>query len=144
VTFTYSTLAAPFKNVTVAARVYLKRGFTGATVAAAIRAALADFFAVQDEEGADNTDIDFGANLASLDVNWLTTYNAFSTSAPQGEVAWSDVFNAVRDVSGVRKVDEGQNGLLLNGVRRSVDLLPIEFPKLLAVTLTDADTEQAL
>lgn len=132
ITFSYETLAAPLKSIPVASRVYLTRGYSGATVAAAIRAALADFFAAQLADGTKNPDVDFGANLR----------NAAGTIV--GEIAWSDVFNVVRDVAGVRKVDEGSLGFLLDGKRESVTLLPIEFPQLSTVTLTDVDTGEAL
>lgn len=132
ITFTYETRAAPFKSVAVTTRVYLRQGYDAATVGAAIRAALADFFAAQLADGLDNPDIDFGANL--LD----------SQGTIVGELVWSDVFNVIRDVAGVRKVDEGALGLLLNGQRADVELLPIEFPQLSTITITDADTGSAM
>lgn len=141
ITFSFAMLAVVFKNISVASRIYLRRGYSGSAVAANIRAALADFFAAQLADGLDNTDIDFGANLATLDVGWQATY---TTTAPRAELPWSDIFNVIRDVAGVRKVDEGQDGLLLNSLRQSVSLLPVEFPKLYTITITDADTGSAL
>lgn len=132
ITFSYETLAAPFKSIPVSARIYLAKGATAATVAANIRAALADFFAAQLEDGTANPNIDFGANL--LDAAGTIV----------GEIVWSDVFNVVRDIDGVRKVDEGSLGFLLDGKRESVTLLPIEFPQLSTITLTNADTGVAL
>jgi hypothetical protein len=132
ITFSYETLAAPFKSVPVAARLYLAKGAVEATVATNIRAALADFFAAQLADGTKNTDIDFGANLKD------------ATGAIVGEIVWSDVFNVVRDIDGVRKVDEGSLGFLLDGKRESVTLLPIEFPQLSTITLTNADTGAAM
>lgn len=143
ITFSFDTVACVFKNVSVSTRIYLKRGYTGSTVAAAIRVALKDFFAAQLEDGTNNPDIDFGANLLLQDVHWQGVYEP-GTSLPTPELVWSDIFNVIRDVAGVRKVDEGQQGLLLNNLRQSVQLLPVEFPKLYTVTITDADTGSAL
>jgi len=57
---------------------------------------------------------------------------------------WSDVFNVVRDTTGVRKVDEGINGLLLNLLRSSVTMTGVQFPKLGSVTIVNADTGGAI
>lgn len=135
VTFTFSAVAAIFKTITVTARVYLTKNASESTVGAAIRTALADFFACQlpstisgeEGTGAPNSYMDFGVKLAE-DVDEL------------GEIAWSDVLNAIRDVTGVKKVDEGATGLLLNSVRDSVTLLPMEFPKLGSVVLYNGST----
>lgn len=132
ITFDYEVLAAPFLPITVAARIYLKTGYDGTQVAANIRAALADFFAAQLATGVANPNIDFGANLKDANNTIV------------GEIVWSDVFNAVCDVTGVRKVDEGSQGFLLNSKRESVVLTPIEFPTLSTITLTDADTGSVL
>jgi len=132
ITFTYQEKAAVFKDIAVSMRVYLKQGADGAIVGAAIREALKDFFAAQLSNGLANSAIDFGANLKD------------STGTIVGEIAWSDVFNAARDVENVRKIDEGVSGVLLNGRRESVTLLPIEFPRLSTVTIIDVDTGASL
>jgi len=82
--------------------------------------------------GLANPDIDFGANLKN------------EQGAIDGEVVWSDVLNVVRDTEGVRKVDESLNGFLLNGVRQSIPLLPIEFPQLTTVSLFNSATGDAI
>jgi hypothetical protein len=131
VTFQFSAYTAEFLSVTVSARVYLAAGASQTTVAADIRAALYDFFAVQLSTGENNENIDFGVNLVDA-------------VGETGELVWSDVFNVVRDVENVRKVDSGVSGLLLNGQRDSIQLLPIEFPQLTSITLTDADTGESI
>lgn len=131
-TFSLIVEAAPFRDINVSARVYLERGTSATIVGAAIRASLADFFAAQLSEGLPNPDIDFGANIVSAD------------GAVVPEIAWSDVFNAVRDTVGVRKVDEGVSGLLLNSRRSSVTILPREFPRLGTVSVVDVDSGAAL
>jgi hypothetical protein len=132
ITFNFTPYAAVFLPVTVDVRVAIRRGHVGAEVAAAIRAALYDFFAAQLSDGLDNPDVDFGANLRDADGTIV------------GELPWSDVFNVIRDVDGVRKVDEGNHGLLLNSTRQSVTLLPIQFPKLIGITITDMESGASL
>jgi uncharacterized phage protein gp47/JayE len=131
-TFSVTVMAATFKTIDVSARVYLKQGYSTTTVGANIRSALKDFFASELPDATPNPSIDFGANLK----------NAQGTA--NGEVPWSDVFNAIRDAEGVRKVDESSVGVLLNSLRSSVILGMREFPKLGTITLTDVDTGSAI
>lgn len=142
ITFDFTVLSAVWRNVVVDTRIAIRRGYTPAAVGAAVRAALYDFFAAQLSNGLDNPDIDFGANLR--DANGTIV----------GELPWSDIFNVVRDVDGVRKVDEGNRGLLLStstvtstsssSTRQSVYLLPIEFPRLAGVAITDLESGAVL
>ena len=55
-----------------------------------------------------------------------------------GEVAWSSVFNVVRDTHGVKKI--APDGLLLNGAPHDVTLSIREFPILTTVRVLDAET----
>lgn len=131
-TFSVSVGAAPFRDINVATRVYLASGAVPATAGAAIREAIRDFFAAQLEDGSPNPLIDFGANIRQADGTVVA------------EIAWSDIFNAIRDAAGVRRVDEGPAGLLLNGSRQSITLSPREFPRLGTITIVDADGGGAL
>lgn len=126
-TFSVSTAAATFRTLNISTRVYLSSGADSETVGQAIRDALADFFAAQLSDGTINPAIDFGANIRQADGTVIS------------EIAWSDVFNAIRDTSGVRKVDEGPQGLLINSLRQSIILSAREFPKLGTVTIYDVD-----
>jgi hypothetical protein len=131
-TFSVSTAAAIFATTNVSTRVYIASGYTPATVAASIRTALNDFFAAQLADGTANPDIDFGAKVKQADGTTIS------------EIIWSDVFNAVRDTTGVRSVDPGSNGLLLNLLRQNIAILPREFPILGTVSIVDADTGTSL
>lgn len=131
-TFTVTTAAAPFRSVNVSTRVFLESGSDPVTVGTAIRANVQDFFAALLTDGTPNPAIDFGANVKDV------------AGAVISEIAWSDVFNAVRDTSGVRKVDEGSQGLLLNGLRLSVSLNPRDFPTVGTIQIEDADTGAGL
>lgn len=130
-TFTVNVLDPLFKTVNVEARVFLRPGFTPAVARAAITAALTAWFAVLNPDGSPNTRVDFGAKYVSDD----------GTLDPR--LPWSDLFNAVRDVPAVAKMDPGAVGFLLNGGRADVLLAFHEFPVLGTVTLVDARTGQA-
>ena len=117
-----------YKTIAIFAVVFLKQGQTPATVKAAIIANLTAFFAVSNADGTPNTNVDFGANIKANDGTLV------------GEVAVSDVENAIRDTAGVRKVGPGPSDLTLNGLRDDVELLLREFPKLGTVTLINGDT----
>jgi hypothetical protein len=131
-TFEPSVEASPFRTINVSTRVFLDSGTVAATVGAAVKESVKDFFAALLADGTVNPAIDFGANLKQADGTVIS------------EIAWSDVFNAVNDTTGVRKVSEGAQGLLLNSLRSSVTLGPRDFPKVGTVQVVDADTGAAL
>ena len=132
VTFQVTTQGAVFLQVDVTTTVFLKSGFetaaAKATAKATILADLATFFAISNPDGTPNEEVDFGFNLKDADGN------------PSGEIAWSDVQNAVRDSSPVRKVDPGASGFLLNGARDDLTIALREFPKLGDVVIINGDT----
>ncbi len=74
--------------------------------------------------------MDFGFNIKKAD------------GTVAAELAWSDVFNVVRDTVGVRKVDDSTFDL--DGSPDDVSLLNSEFPKLGVITLTNGDTTAPL
>jgi hypothetical protein len=63
---------------------------------------------------------------------------------PAGEIAFSDVFNAVRDVTGVRKIGDRPEDFLLNDAREDLAIGSRQSPTLGRVTLTSGDTGLAL
>lgn len=132
VTFLPIVLAAPFLDVNVESTVYLEEGYSAATVKANVEAALADFFACALADGTANPEIKFG---------W---YYKNASGDFSGELAWSDVFNVVRDSAGVRKVSSGPAGLKLNGAAVGVMLDAQDFPRLGSVALVDGDTGSTL
>jgi hypothetical protein len=114
--------------VEVQTTVFLRQGSNVATARAAILKALADFFAVSMPDGTPNPNVDFGFNAKDEEGN------------PAGEIALSDVFNAVRDVAGVRKVGDGPDDFLLNGAKEDLPIDTREFPVLGQVTLINGST----
>jgi len=125
ITFQLEVLTAAYLEVDVSATVYLTEGQTASTVKAAIEAALEDYFDPMLADGSVNPNIDFGYNYKD------------STGDPAGELSWSDIFNVIRDVAGVRKVDQG---MTLNGSVDDVVLPNWQFPALGTVTLYNGDT----
>jgi len=127
-TFQVSVQDPVYVAVDVGATVFLRQGANVAIVRAGILKALAEFFAVSLPDGTPNPDIDFGFNFKDAEGNAV------------GEIALSDVFNAVRDVSGVRKVGDGPDDFLLNGAREDLPIGVREFPTLGVVSLLNGDT----
>jgi uncharacterized phage protein gp47/JayE len=119
-TFQVSVQDPAYKVVNVEARVFLREGHAPATVRDRLRASLADLFRIARPDGTPNADIGFGLHVR--------------------EVAWSDVFNAIRDTEGVRKIGDGAADLRLNGLPRDVVLRVHEFPVLGTVAAIDAAT----
>lgn len=133
VTFFVLVAGPIYKTIDVAATVYLRQGSNAATVRAAILENLASYFAITtpDPDTGDlvpNPLIDFGYNFKDESGN------------PAGEIPFSDIFNVVRDTSGVRKIGDKFEDFLLNGTDRDVELPIAEFPILGTVTLTNGDT----
>ena len=118
-----------YKVIGVKARVYLAQGHAPATVRDAIRANLQEMFRISLPDGTPNARVDFGFNVKDAAGN------------PAGEVAWSDVFNVIRDTPGVRKIGDLHGDLQLNGLPADVKLgiqeLPVLGPN---ITLINGDT----
>jgi hypothetical protein len=126
ITFITTVLSAPFLDVNISTLVHFENGADKEATATDIRDSLEDFFASNLSDGTANADIDFGANILN------------DQAVPVAEIAWSDVLNAIRDVVGVRRIDDGDSGLLLNGLRQSLVLGLREFPRLRQIQIFDA------
>jgi hypothetical protein len=120
-TFLLDVIDPTYVTVDVQAEIYLFDDATPGTVDAAIRAALTEYFAIRQTDGSLNPEIDFGFNL-------------------KGELAFSNIHNVVRDITGIRKIGDGPADFLLNGLARDVPLDPNEFPELGTVTLINGVT----
>lgn len=144
VTFQLEVRAPSYKLVDVTARVFLRSPGSqfAARTRAAITANLQAFFAILvDARTVDpklppglipNPKIDFGARLKD------------SSGQPTDSLAFSDVYNVVRDTSGVLKMDVGPGAFLLNGEATNVALARPEFPQLGMVVIIDAKTNQQI
>jgi hypothetical protein len=125
VTFQLDVLSAVYQEVAVRVTVWVGNGYSAASVRSSIIDALEDFFSAMNADGTSNTDLDFGFNYKDADGNAV------------GEVAWSDVFNAIRDVAGVRKVAQDMQ---LNGAVDDVSIDLWKFPALGDVLIFNGDT----
>lgn len=131
-TFQVSVQDPVYRFVDVEARIFLRQGASPGVVRDAVRANLREMFRITRADGTPNTLIDFGFNVRDAEGN------------PDGEVAWSDVLDVIRDTAGVRKLGDGPFDLKLNGLPADVKLALKEFPVLRNVTLIDGDTGRLL
>ncbi len=131
-TFQVSVQDPVYKTIDVAARVFLKQGFAESDVRDRVRGNLAAYFRVSEPDGTPNPLVDFGFNIKDAEGN------------PVGEIAWSDIFNVIRDTPGVRKMGDARLDLTLNGLPADVRLDVREFPVLGVVTLRNGDTGELL
>jgi uncharacterized phage protein gp47/JayE len=125
-TFLVEVIDPVYKPISVQAKVFPSFGQAGTqaqrvTLDAAIRAALVGFFALEQADGSDNATAEFGLNTDGL-------------------VAFSDLYNVVRDVSSVRRIGDAPSDFLLNGQPDDIVVQPYEFPTLGTVTLLNGFT----
>lgn len=109
--------------ISITATVYLEEGVSEPDARTAIEDSLDGFFALENADGSPNLDIDFGAHIRSAD------------GSVAAEIPFSDLFNAVRDAIGIRKVDKS-TFLPAADVSLGLD----EFPVLGSITLYNGDT----
>jgi predicted phage baseplate assembly protein len=131
-TFQVSVQNPVYRPIDVEARVFLRPGQVGATVRERVRANLQAHFRVVEPDGTPNRDVDFGFYVRDAEGN------------PAAEVAWSDVFDVIRDTEGVRKLGDGPYDLKLNGLNTDVKLHTREFPVLRQVVLLDGASGEVL
>jgi len=124
-TFVVEEKDPDYLTVNVQASVHLRAGYTAATVDASIRASLAAFFALESSDGSQNTNIGFGYQI-------------------DNELAYSDLYNVIRDTTGVRKIDDTPGALTINGESGDLEVEPYQFPILGTVTLLNAATGNVL
>jgi hypothetical protein len=133
---------------------YKAEDVTPAQLKTAITEALAEFYSV--EIAADRLIVIAPKAAAALNItaadgssliqNPLVNFGFYFKDAdgnPSNEMAWSDVFNLVRDLDQVRKLD-ASTGLLLDGERADVAIGSFGFPQLGDVIIRDGDTGAVL
>jgi hypothetical protein len=117
---------APYLDIDWAAVVYLAPNVTEAQARANIEAAIDAFHALEVQDQA----------TGELVVNDAINFGYYAS----GALAYSDAYNVVRDAAGVKKIDAGPTGLLLNGERDDVLLSTAQFPRKGTVTLVNGAT----
>jgi hypothetical protein len=131
-TFQVAVQDPVYRSIDIQARVFLQQGASPSAVRERIKERLRVMFRISGPDGTPNTNIDFGFNIKDQHGN------------PIGEIAWSDVFNTIRDTPGVRKLGDRHGDLTLNGLHADVRLAIQEFPVLGTVSLIDGDSGGAL
>jgi hypothetical protein len=153
---------AIYVDFDIAAQIYLRKSAVGSVVAAAIRAAMTNFFnpivtdaawaakltsdlGVKIEVGARNPLIDFGY--------YLRQQNALTVGA-QGMMELSDVMDVVHDVPGVRGISAVETefdwiatrvgGTVLALGHVDAPLGDTDFPRFRSIAITDKDTGTSL
>ncbi len=125
-TFQVAVQAALYKAMNVSARVFFSKGVNKATVRARLQLGLENLLVIRNSDGTANESVNFGYYLRGEE--------------DAGTYAWSDVFNVLRDTTGVRKLDSGPEGLLINEERGDLELSNREFPVLGTVVIIDAES----
>jgi len=128
-TFQLEVLPPVYKEVDIDATIWLREGYVPSAVKASIVAALEDYFEPMLASGAPNPNVDFGY------------YYKDDEGSPAGEIPWSDIFNVIRDVTGVRKLE---HTMKLNGVVDDVNIANWEFPALGDLVVINGDTAAAI
>jgi predicted phage baseplate assembly protein len=117
-----------YRRIDIRARVFIAPGQRPDVVRDRARARLAEYFRVSLPDGTPNPNVNFGFAVRDSQGN------------PRPELAYSDIFNVVRDTPGVRKLGDDSADLLLNGLPADVKLRIYEFPVLGDITLIDGET----
>lgn len=132
ITFTFSVEDPTLLIVSIDAVTHLNAGVSEAEARTAVEDSLDAFFALQNDDGSVNEDIDFGFRIRN---------ERMPAGSTQGEIPFSDLFNAVRDAAlpdgrlAFRKVEE-DTFVPANDVL----LFDTEFPVLGTVSLTNGNT----
>lgn len=130
-TFRVTVSGAVYLTVNIDTTVWFKPGVSTTAAKQAVRDAIvANLVTAFDPANADNVGIDFGYNLRD------------ENDDPAGSIAWSDLFDVVRDTTGVRKIDAGDGGLLLNGASEDLVIQNRQYPILGTVIVRDGSTGQ--
>lgn len=144
-----------YTTITPRVRVYFRSGVTDAVGGAAVRAALADYFAptitaarlialAPNIAAANNvTRADGSAVLSNPLVNF-GFYLQDADGAPFPGYPFSDVYNLIRDVPEVARIAGDSEGLLLNGVAQDVPIVAWGFPVLGTPVVINAKTGVAV
>jgi len=120
-TFLVQVLDPILLYVDVVCMVFLADGAVPEDVDNEIRTNLLYFFALNTPEGAPNPDIGFGYQI-------------------DNEVAFSDIYNVIRDTTGVRKMADTPGAVQVNNEANDLVVPPHNFPVLRYVTIYNGDT----
>ncbi len=127
VTFQLRVRPASYKLINVVARVFLRKGAVQSVVLAAINAALASYFAIL--VPATGTGFTGGGLVRNPRLNF-GYYLQDADGLPTGHLPFSDLYDVVHDVVGVREIGASAGEFTLNGTTGNVPIELWDFPKL--------------
>lgn len=147
--FSTTVISANYLTVAIRVVIFLSAGSVSTTVKTSILDRLNHYFEpiitegsqyigvtvetdagieIQLDIGSSNPFIDFGYNYKDEDDN------------PTGEIPLSDIYNVIRDTSGVRKISTGEDEFTLNGEHDDLQISNHQFPALGTVTIINGAT----
>lgn len=127
-TFNVGVYDPVYTVVNIFARVYLRAGYSNATVKANITAALTSWFALNNPDGSKNTNVDFGF------------YVKDANGDPANEIPLDEMQSVVRSATGVRKLGDVSSDFLVNSKHADLTIAANAFPVLGTITLINGDT----
>lgn len=163
-TFRLRTARPVYVDFGIAATVYFNKGVDPVVAAAAIRANVANFFSptVTDEVLANDLDVEVGAPNPKINFGYYLKTQSAAANPVFGYLAISDLINAIRDTTGVRRVgaseaefnvvavrkidvsDSGTWTIIVNSLRVDVPLQDRDFPRLDYVQIRNGDDGTSL
>jgi hypothetical protein len=147
-TFQLSVRPPNYLTIDVYAVVWLHKNVVPSAAKAAVNTALTDYLAPMILAGSsligetveiDETDVTLAAGMPNPFVDFGFNYKDVDGNLA-GEIAFSDIFNIVRDVASIRKVGAGTSDFTLNGLHDDIALDNWEFPIFGELTLINGDT----
>jgi hypothetical protein len=126
--FSVSVLVPLYLVANIYARLWIRAGYSPTAVATAIRAALIDWFAPNEDDGTPNLNVDFGY------------YRKDENGVPSNILALSDIVDVVRDTTGVLRLGTALADFTLNGVHADLTIGLREFPAVGTVILQNGAT----
>ncbi len=132
VTFQLRVQAPTYKTVDLYAKLYLRKGAVRSVVEAAVRAAYASYFAIL--VPASSVGMSGGGMVKNPRLNF-GFYLQDADGLPTGHLPFSDIYNLVHDVPGIREVGAVAGEFTLNALTANVELDLFSFPRPGLVTL---------
>ena len=126
-TFKISVMGPTFKIINVSSIVFLEKGITHEDSRSTIETRLESFFAIQNDDGSLNDNINFGSG-------YKDKYGNTDPNFP-----YSEIYNQINDSDGIRKLGR----TTLNGLQTDILLSYRDFPTLGTITLIDGDSGES-
>lgn len=147
--FSTTVISADYLSVNIRAVVFFTAGSSPTTVKTSILERLAHYFEPTITEGSQfiglTVETDAGLEI-ELDVGASNPFIDFGYNyrdeddEPAGEIPLSDIYNIIRDTTGIRKISSGVDDFILNNEHDDVQISNHQFPRLGTVTIINGAT----